>query len=442
MNLNKIISKILGEAENKEIFFKSLSSFSLRVLSYFLGFLFVFIIARFYSVEAQGIFSIAFTVLSLITLISKLGIQTSMVKWLSSYFYKKKEGEVKFLFYRVYKLVLGFSIILAFIIFLLASKISLWFFNKESLVIPIKVIAIAIPFFASTEIIANYFRSKQSITLFSFYSYVSKFVLPLVVLVIWILFFPERQDDVTPIFAYSIGITLTGLIAFIHVYSNLAGINASAKEKITYKNIFKLSLPMLFSSSLVMLMWWSDTFILGVFKTESDVGIYSIAVKLATIVSFVYNAVISILLPKIAQYYQNNEKEKLIDTVQYSAKLIFIATIPITLALVLFPKFFLSIFGEVYKEGYLILILLLIAQFTNSMAGPVGPFLNMSGNEKEQLYFICIALIVNLGVSLYLVKDFGGEGVAIGSALGMIIWNVLGAIYIKVKLGYQTWIKI
>ena len=66
----------------------------------------------------------------------------------------------------------------------------------------------------------------------------------------------------------------------------------------------------------------------------------------------------------------------------------------------------------------------------------------MSGREKEQLYFICIALIVNLSVSIYLVKDYGGEGVAIGSALGMIIWNVVGAIYIKAKLGHQTWIKL
>lgn len=441
MKLGGIINRITNSEDKKEIFYKSFSSLVFRVLSYGLGFLFVFIIARFYSVDAQGIFSIAFTILSLTTLISKLGIQTSMVKWLSNYFYNQKTEEAKRLFFRIYKLTLAFSICLALIVFFLAEQISMLFFNKESLIFPIKIIAIAIPFFASTEIIANYFRSKKNIILFSFYSYASKFVLPVVILIVFGLFFSEKHD-VTPIYAYSIGIIIMGLVAFIHAFLSLSKIKTSTEEQISYRKILKVSLPMLFSSSLVMLMWWSDTFILGVFKSEAEVGIYSIAVRLATIVSFVYNAVISILLPKIAQYYQNKEKEKLNHTVQYSAKLIFLATIPIALVLGLFPKFFLSIFGEVYKEGYFILILLLIAQFTNSIAGPVGPFLNMSGREKEQLYFICIALIVNLSVSIYLVKDYGGEGVAIGSALGMIIWNVVGAIYIKAKLGHQTWIKL
>ena len=231
------------------------------------------------------------------------------------------------------------------------------FFNKESLIFPIKIIAIAIPFFASTEIIANYFRSKKNIILFSFYSYASKFVLPVVILIVFGLFFSEKHD-VTPIYAYSIGIIIMGLVAFIHAFLSLSKIKTSTEEQISYRKILKVSLPMLFSSSLVMLMWWSDTFILGVFKSEAEVGIYSIAVRLATIVSFVYNAVISILLPKLAQYYQNKEKEKLNHTVQYSAKLIFLATIPIALVLGLFPKFFLSIFGEVYKEGYFIFILL------------------------------------------------------------------------------------
>lgn len=441
MNLSKKTSKFFENNENKEIFLKSISSFSIRVLSYLLGFGYIFIIARYFGVEAQGVFSIVFTILSLTALISKLGIITSMIKWLSNYFYLDKLGEVKFLFYRVYKLVIIFSIILGLIVFLFADAMAISFFNKPGLGLPVKVIAGAIPFFASTEIIASFFRSQKQITIFSIYSYFSKFALPFFILGLYLLFFNNSKDILVPIYAYSIGIIITGVLAFIHAFLILNKIKKSAKERISHIKILKVSLPMLFSSSLVMLMWWSDTFILGVFRTEAEVGIYSVAVKLATVVSFVYNAVISILLPKIAQYYKNNEKIKLNSNIQYSARLILTVTIPITIVLLLFPKFFLSIFGDIYKEGYLILILLLIAQFTNSLTGPVGPFLNMSGKEKEQLYIIFIALIANLSISLYLVKDYGGEGVALGSALGMIIWNIMGALYVKVKLGYQTWIK-
>ena len=191
-----------------------------------------------------------------------------------------------------------------------------------------------------------------------------------------------------------------------------------------------------------MIMWWSDTFILGVFKTEADVGAYSIAVKIATLVSFVYSAVTAILLPKIAQYYKNEETKKLTHIIQYSSKIILIATKPIALILGLFPNFFLGLFGKEYLVGNSILVLLLIAQLTNSFTGPVGPLLNMTGHEKQQLYFIIIALALNLTISLILVDKYGGIGVAIGSAIGMMSWNIIGAIYLKKKLGYQTWIKL
>ena len=439
--LNNVIKRITQTKETKEIFYKSFSSLVFRVLSYILGFLFTFIIARFFKLDTQGIFSIVFTLVALITLFSKLGIQTAMVKWLSNYFYNNELGEAKYFFLKIYKLTFIIALVLAFSLFFCAENIAILFFHKENLIKPIKIISFCIPFFASTEIIANYFRSKKNIIAFSFYNFTAKFVFPLLFLLVIIIFTDNRITEIA-IYSYSFGVILIGVIAFIHVNLDLVKIKSKSKKFITHKKILKTSIPLLFTSSLVMLMWWSDTFILGVYKSEADVGIYSVAVKLATISSFIYNAVISILLPKIAQYYKNNDVKKLKHTIQYSSRLIFIATIPIALVLAIFPKFFLGVFGDAYKSGNIILLLLLAAQFTNSFTGPVGPFLNMSGHEKQQLYFICIALLINLVVSLYLVNDYGGEGVALGSALGMITWNVIGAIYIKVKFGYQTWIKI
>tara|TARA_R110002012_G_scaffold283090_2_gene473161 strand:- start:109159 stop:110487 length:1329 start_codon:yes stop_codon:yes gene_type:complete len=441
MDFKKLISALTKTKETKEIFSKSFTSLWLRVLSYLLGFLFVFFIAKFYSVEAQGVFSITFTLLSLVALISKLGLQTAMIKWLSDYFYNGKDAVAKALFWKIFKLVFILSSILGIILFLLADVLAIQVFKKEGLATPIKIISVSIPFFSSIEIIANYFRSKKNIEAYGFYIFVSKYLIPLVLLISFIFIF--SNTNVFPIYAYSVGVIITFIICFIHLFLDLSKIKSTKIESkgISLKTILRTSIPLLFSSSLVMFMWWGDTFILGVYKTESDVGVYSVAVKIATIVSFIYNAVISILMPQIVEFFSNKKEEKLKEVINYSTKLIFITTIPIALVLGLFSKFFLSLFGEVYTEGYIILLLLLLAQLTNSLTGPVGPFLSMCGEEKKQLLFIAIALILNLVISFFLVSDYGGEGVALGSAIGMVTWNILGAVFIRIKYGYQTWVK-
>ena len=441
MKIRKVLNYIVSSKDYKEIFFKSTSSLIFRVLSYLLGFLFTLIITKNFNPSTQGVFTISFTIVSLISLVSKLGIQTAMVKWLSNFFYLGQFGEAKHLFFKIFRLTLILSIIITTILFHFSEFIAISFFNKPSLINPFKTIVFCIPFFTSIDIIANYFRSKKNIVYFSFYTFTCKFLFPLILLTIFVFFLEKKTPEIV-IYSYSFGIILIGIIAIFHVFYDLKNINRIKSVSFNYKKILKTSIPLLFSSSLVMLMWWSDTFILGKYKSEAEVGIYSVSAKIATIVSFVYSAVISILMPKIAQYYKNSEEIKLKKVIQYSSKMVLITTLPIALIFLFFPKMFLTFFGEGYELGSQVLILLVIAQLTNSLTGPVGPFLSMSGHEKQQLYFILISLIINLAVSLLLVNKYGSEGVAFGSALGMMVWNILGAIYIKRNLGYRTWIKL
>ena len=335
--IRRLINKYEFHGEKKEIIYKSLLSFLFRVLSYLIGFIFIYVIAHNFDANTQGTFAIVFTIVSLLTLISKMGIQTSMIKWMSVYFLNEKYQEAKSLFLKIYFFVNVLSVFFAFILYFSADVIAMHFFKKENLIFPIQIISFCIPFFASTEMIAGYFQSKSKIALYSFYNNTTKFLLPLFILILATLYFDNINTN-TPILVYSIGIIINGILAIVHLLYDLPKIKYISKGTITLKEIFKTSLPILFSSSLVMLMWWSDTFILGVYKTEADVGIYSVAVKLATMISFVYGAVISILLPKIAQYYNTKDNAKLQNIINYSSKLIFVTSIPITIILVVFPE--------------------------------------------------------------------------------------------------------
>jgi O-antigen/teichoic acid export membrane protein len=196
---------------------------------------------------------------------------------------------------------------------------------------------------------------------------------------------------------------------------------------------------MLIASSIVMIMGWSDVFILGFYVSESEIGVYSTAIKIATIVSFTYNAIATIATPKIAEYYENSDTLKLKETISFSSKLMLICGLPIFILLMVFPEFFLGMFGEEYLAGKDVLRILICAQMTNVITGPVGPIFQMTNNQNKLQLFILISLICNLVISLVLVNYYSVIGVALGSAIGMILWNLLGAIYLYKKLNLKTW---
>lgn len=442
MKISKLIQNITKGAYFKEVLLGSSLSFFFKVVNYLLGFAYIFIIARFYSIEAQGIFSIVYTILLLSVLISKFGINTSSLKWISIHFEEKELNNAKEIFFRGLYLTIFFSSVISGALFLSGGAIATLFFKKESLEIPIKVISLSIPFMTPLEMISSYFLAKRNVFMYGLYFFVSKFVFPLSLLCALLLL--NYNEDIIPVYCYTIGIAFSGAISLIHIYfdTRKLGKVRGLFDFRAIKKLVKESFPLLLSSSLVMIMWWSDTFILGVFGTEKEVGIYSIAVKLASITTFVYNAISTILQPKIAHCYRIGNSIELGKVLKYSSKVILFTSLPVAIALGVFPKFFLSIFGEEYKSGYLVLLLLLLAQFINTLTGPVGSFLSMTGNERFQFKIIFVSLILNMIVSLLLVNKYGGEGVALGSAIGMIFWNIAGAIYIKTKLGYQTWLKV
>ena len=73
----------MTKTNKNEIIEKALKVFSFRVLGYLFGFVFTWIVASKYGAKTQGCFSIAFMFLALSTMLSKLGLETALVKWVA-----------------------------------------------------------------------------------------------------------------------------------------------------------------------------------------------------------------------------------------------------------------------------------------------------------------------------------------------------------------------
>lgn len=434
------LKKIFSNPNQKEIILKALTSLLLRGGGYGFGFLFIWLIAQNLGPSVQGVFAIAFLFLSVGAMIGKFGLSTAIVKWIAS---NSNIEDRRKIIKKCLLLAFLFSAVCGILIFAVAPLIA-GLYDKPNIISSIRIAAITIPIFAIMEVGSSVFKGTKQIPIFSIYFDFLKFLFPAVVFFI-LYFWLGKTATELPIFSYFIGYSILLVLILIHLqlrFGFLRSGNNTYKKMPNGKTMLSESYPMLMASSIVMIMGWSDVFILGFFVNEDDIGIYSTAVRIATLVSFTYSAIAAIMTPKIAEYYYQKKQNDLKATIAFSTKLMFFCGLPIFLILFGFSEFFLSIFGEEYTEGATVLKILLLAQFTNVLTGPVGPIFQMTGGQKILQRFLFIALLINIVVSFILVLFYKTEGVAIGSALGMVSWNLLGAIYLKKKQNLITWIKI
>jgi len=195
---------------------------------------------------------------------------------------------------------------------------------------------------------------------------------------------------------------------------------------------------MMLSSSVLLLMAWSDTIMIGIFKTEADVGVYNVALKLAMITGIVLGAVNSIVAPKLSETFNNNKMVEFRKLIKQSTRIIFFSTLPILIILLLFPEFLLSFFGTEFVIAKTTLLILLIGQIVNAMSGSVGFILQMTGKEKAYQNILLLALVCNIVLNIVLIPIYGIEGAAIASAFSLLFWNLSSVFYIYKKYNVLT----
>jgi O-antigen/teichoic acid export membrane protein len=175
---------------------------------------------------------------------------------------------------------------------------------------------------------------------------------------------------------------------------------------------------------------------LGIYRSESEVGYYSIAVKLATLTAFVLQAINTMAAPKFSELYHTGKMDELFHVARKSTKLIFWTTIPILVVLVLFGKPILGLlFGRDFTVAYPAMVLLIVGQFANSISGSTGNFMNMTGRQKIFRNIIFLSALINIVLCFVLIPRFGINGAAFAGMISLSFWNIYTLIYIKIHFG-------
>lgn len=435
---NKICrySDKLKDIHLKELLAGSSISFISKSAGILLWYVFIILITKNLGAEAMGVFAISYTVLEIVVVIGRLGFDTALTKLTSEYLTRERWDLLRDVYFKTLKVSILFGLFLSIVLYFASTYISQYIFQKGHLTPYFRLISYAILPLIIIYINLGCLRGMKKMKEFSFIRDVAIFLFSILVLIIALNF--EKSNSV-PIFSYTIAVIFVSVISLYLWLRHMKFTGESSSEPIKVIKILNISFPMLLSSSLVLLMGWMDTLMLGVLKTEAEVGIYSVVLKVAMITGATLYAVNSIAAPKFAELYAQNDISGLAKIVRQSTKLIFWTSFPMLLIFFIFPFNVLGIFGEEIRIGGYALMVLALGQFVSAICGSVGYLLQMTGRERVFQNIILIATAINIVLNALLIPEFGINGAAFASLTSLVFWNIASVKYIKKNINISTW---
>jgi O-antigen/teichoic acid export membrane protein len=409
------------------------ATFLMKIFGMGFGYLLAILITNNYGAQFFGQYVTALLVLEILSIVSRLGVDTSVIRLLSSFVVKNETAKIHKLYLRSSLILLLSSSIFALFTFLFSDDIAQLLNASSS---HLKLISYVVVPIVLYYLNAQSLRGLKKIAAFSFLNNVALVLGTLILVLTGDAIFNSQK---LPVFAYVSSVVLMTILSFFLWYKYSRHYKLDLDEKIiSSKELVKMSIPLLLGQSMMLIMGKIDVLMLGAIIDQESVGIYNAALKVSMLAYVGLMAINSIAAPKFAELNESGNFKALKSLVQKSTKTIFWITFPVVLIFALFPSQILSIFGEEFKIASYSLIILSIGKMFSAICGSVGTLLQMSGNQKYFQNVLIAAAILNVALNNILIPNYQLLGAAIASLVSNVFWNILMVIYIKRKFGFYT----
>jgi O-antigen/teichoic acid export membrane protein len=200
-------------------------------------------------------------------------------------------------------------------------------------------------------------------------------------------------------------------------------------------SLLNFSAPQVLTSLLFSAILWTDTLLIGRFRSAAEVGVYSIIGTLLTPATIVSTAVGQMFAPRVSVEDARGDRIELAGMLKRVTHWNTAISLPFFALLAVIPAALLSSFGAAYTVGASALAVLAVGQFLNTAAGPLGLVINMSGRQYLTMTNNALVATINILVCLLLIPRFGLTGAAVGTASALTFVNFIKLIEVKILFG-------
>lgn len=419
------------DAHTHEVISGALIAFVLRGLGAALAFALNVAVARLLGVEGAGLYFLAMSVTAIMAVIAKLGLDNSLLRFIASAASQKDWGQVKGVFRLGIKWAGAASLFLSLLCLIFAPWIAQLLFNKPELVNPLRFMSLAIFSFTLMTLLAESLKGLKRIRESMLVSGVLYPVFSL--LLVWPLIGLFGVTGAS--LSYVVGTGIAALFGLFYWKRASAQHDVIATD-FSHQTLWSSCRPLWLMSIINRaVLPWAPLFLLGVWGTSADSGIFGAATRVSMLVTFFLLAVNTILAPKFSELYTKGDLDTLGRLSRRFAVLITLAASPFFLLFILAGDWVMGLFGPDFSRGGLALAILAIGQLVNTMTGPVGYVLMMSGNEKDLQTTSLLSIVLMGGLAVAMIPTMGIVGAAISSASSAVLISLLATYFVWYRLG-------
>ena len=194
------------------------------------------------------------------------------------------------------------------------------------------------------------------------------------------------------------------------------------------KEIMAYSVWVFLNSIMDKINWALDQFILGIYAGTVSVAIYSVAGNLNQMYVNFSTAISGVLLPRVTEMEEKKATDReFTDIFIRTGRLQYIVMALIMSGFVLYGREFINLLwvGPNYDESYFIACILMIPS-TVPLIQNVG--LNILQAKNKYKFRVIVLLIfagINVIISIILSKTLGGIGAAMGTAISVLLGQII-----------------
>lgn len=433
--LNKIFKQFQGNGLKSSLMRSGMVSIAIKIFGLGFSLVTAVILARVLGPEQYGIYSYVLAIVSILAIPAMFGLPSLIVRETAKAEVKQEWGLMRGLWSWANSITASLSFLIA-----LTAAVVLWLNRDSFSQIQFLTFAWGIAFIPLSSLAALRGGSLRGLRKVIQGQLPEQVLKPIVFVIMLILLSLIGNNKITAEKAMMFNALSAGF-AFIFgvcllIREKPKALNTATK-KYDKKAWMASVVPLAMIGGLDILVTQTDVIMIGIFRTAEEVGVYRVAAQGAMLAAIGISATNMVMAPYISKLAYSNDIIGLEHLAKQSARVSFLIAFSATLVFAVFGKKIISlVFGEVYIDAYLPLLLLAIAQSINAGVGAGGVILNMNGYEKSTLIILSAASLINIILNFIMIPTWGGIGAASATGVAIVFRKIITwyMVYIRLKI--------
>lgn len=418
-----------------EVVRKSMTSSVVKMSGVLISLMVSIFLGREIGAEGLGVIDLANRITGVLLVFSVFGMDKLLLKNIAISYHEKDEQNIADLLYTATFFNGVLAVVIASLLYAFAPFICQNVMHSLVLIIPLKIAAVMIVPQTFSRIFAPALNGYGKVWQSNLVNEtLSAWVVGLGLTFLWLTNMNINVVNVAILYGIARLLVLFSVYAY---WKKLFTFKGAHTWKLSV--ILKPALALLLVAGTSVIATNTDSVMLGWLSDTREVGIYSVAIKLAAFMMFFLQISNTAISPKLAALYANGqlaEMELMVHRVTrglIGIALIFLASF------IFGGSYILGLWGKPeFKDAYWVLVVLCLGQFFNISTGCAGMLLIMCGYERLHGYLSLCCVMLNVVLNFFFINSYGAMGAAASTAITIVVENAIKVILANNYVGVLT----